>query len=115
MLRFRNFGKIFDSICLRYKRAFVIKYICTLQQFNFEERLTTPLPSPFGFNLLTLVILSEEAIMEGKSDKGNIYFSKIRRNMTFTKLNTRKLENLSNSYTGGQYMKSEVIAVVIVV
>jgi len=39
----------------------------------------------------------------------------IRGNMTFTKLNTRKLENLSNSYTGGQYMKSKVIAVVIVV
>ena len=71
MLRFRNFGKVVDSVCLRYKRAFVIKYICILQQFNFEERLTPP-PPPFGFNLLTLGILSKVAITEEKIDKGNI-------------------------------------------
>jgi len=73
MLRFRNFGKVFDGVCLRYKRAFVIICICILQQFNFEERLTTPPPPPLGFSLLTLGILSKVAVTEEKSDKGNIY------------------------------------------
>jgi len=77
MLRFRNFGKVFDSVCLRYKRAFVIKCICILQQFKFEERLTPPPPPSFGFNFLPLGIVSKVATEVEESDKGNIWLSKL--------------------------------------
>ena len=77
MLRFRNFGKVFDSVCLKYKLAIVVKYICILQQFKFEEGITpTPTLPSFGFNLRTLGILSKVTIKDEKSDNGNIWLSK---------------------------------------